>query len=225
MSGNSGSADVLEELGVKIQIDPQKVEDCLHEIDLTFIFAQSFHPSMKFAAPLRREIGIRTIFNFLGPLTNPAGVKKQIIGTPNSIVAKKIAEAAKMLNSERIITISGESGADEIEIDNKTKFYDSKNQFKEEIINFTKGYDSKYLIVSSPKESAKKIVDSFNLKSATSDQELKSILHSILINSCIALYLNETNSDLDECYQIAEENIYNGKALKKLNQLIEITNK
>ena len=225
MSGNSGSADVLEELGVKIQIDPQKVEDCLHEIDLTFIFAQSFHPSMKFAAPLRREIGIRTIFNFLGPLTNPAGVKKQIIGTPNSIVAKKIAEAAKMLNSERIITISGESGADEIEIDNKTKFYDSKNQFKEEIINFTKGYDSKYLIVSSPKESAKKIVDSFNLKSATSDQELKSILHSILINSSIALYLNETNSDLDECYQIAEENIYNGKALKKLNQLIEITNK
>ena len=114
-----------------------------------------------------------------------------------------------MLNSERIITISGESGADEIEIDNKTKFYDSKNQFKEEIINFTKGYDSKYLIVSSPKESAKKIVDSFNLKSATSDQELKSILHSILINSSIALYLNETNSDLDECYQIAEENIYN----------------
>ena len=225
MSGNSGSADVLEELGVKIQIDPQKVEDCLHEIDLTFIFAQSFHPSMKFAAPLRREIGIRTIFNFLGPLTNPAGVKKQIIGTPNSIVAKKIAEAAKMLNSERIITISGESGADEIEIDNKTKFYDSKNQFKEEIINFTKGYDSKYLIVSSPKESAKKIVDSFNLKSATSDQELKSILHSILINSSIALYLNETNSDLDECYQIAEENIYNSKALKKLNQLIEITNK
>ena len=69
MSGNSGSADVLEELGVKIQIDPQKVEDCLHEIDLAFIFAQSFHPSMKFAAPLRREIGIRTIFNFLGPLT------------------------------------------------------------------------------------------------------------------------------------------------------------
>ena len=112
-----------------------------------------------------------------------------------------------------------------IAIDNKTKFYDSKNQFKEEIINFTKGYDSKYLIVSSPKESAKKIVDSFNLKSATSDQELKSILHSILINASIALYLNETNSDLDECYQIAEENIYNGKALKKLNQLIEITNK
>ena len=208
-----------------IQIDPQKVEDCLHEIDLAFIFAQSFHPSMKFAAPLRREIGIRTIFNFLGPLTNPAGVKKQIIGTPNSIVAKKIAEAAKILNSERIITISGESGADEIEIDNKTKFYDSKNEFKEEIINFTKGYDSKYLIVSSPKESAKKIVDSFNLRSISSDEEKKSVLHSILINSSIALYLNENSSDLDECYQIAEENVYNGKALKKLNQLIEITNK
>ena len=97
--------------------------------------------------------------------------------------------------------------------------------FKEEIINFTKGYDSKYLIVSSPKESAKKIVNSFNLKSVSSDEEKKSVLHSILINSSIALYLNESSSDLDECYQIAEENVYNGKALKKLNQLIEITNK
>ena len=79
-SGNSGSADVLEELGIKISLEPKVVEKCLHEIDLTFIFAQTFHPSMKYAAPLRKEIGIRTIFNFLGPLTNPANVKKQIIG-------------------------------------------------------------------------------------------------------------------------------------------------
>ena len=82
-SGNSGSADVLEELGINILIQPEKVENCLNEINFTFIFAQSFHPSMKFAAPYRKEIGIRTIFNFLGPLTNPASVKKQIIGTPN----------------------------------------------------------------------------------------------------------------------------------------------
>ena len=98
-SGNSGSADVLEELGINILIQPDKVENCLNEINLTFIFAQSFHPSMKFAAPYRKEIGIRTIFNFLGPLTNPASVKKQIIGTPNKEFAKKIAEAGKKLGS------------------------------------------------------------------------------------------------------------------------------
>ena len=225
MSGNSGSADVLEELGVNILIDSEKVEKCLHEIDLTFIFAQSFHPSMKFAAPLRREIGIRTIFNFLGPLTNPAGVKKQIIGTTNNNIAKKLAEAAKILNSERIITVSGNSGADEIEIDNVTKLYDSRNNFKEETIDFQKGYESKYLVVNSPKESAIKIINTFELVKEPSEEEEKSVLHSILINSSVALYLADIESSIEECYYVAKENVLNGNAKDKLKNLINLTNK
>ena len=225
MSGNSGSADVLEELGVNILIDREKVEKCLHEIDLTFIFAQSFHPSMKFAAPLRREIGIRTIFNFLGPLTNPAGVKKQIIGTTNNNIAKKLAEAAKILNSERIITVSGDSGADEIEIDNVTKLYDSRNNFKEETIDFQKGYESKYLVVNSPKESARKIINTFELVKEPSEEEEKSVLHSILINSSVALYLADIESSIEECYYVAKENVLNGNAKTKLKNLINLTNK
>ena len=225
MSGNSGSADVLEELGVNILIDSEKVEKCLHEIDLTFIFAQSFHPSMKFAAPLRREIGIRTIFNFLGPLTNPAGVKKQIIGTTNNNIAKKLAEAAKILNSERVITVSGDSGADEIEIDNVTKLYDSRNNFKEETIDFQKGYESKYLVVNSPKESARKIINTFELVKEPSEEEEKSVLHSILINSSVALYLADIESSIEECYYVAKENVLNGNAKTKLKNLINLTNK
>ena len=225
MSGNSGSADVLEELGVNILIDSEKVEKCLHEIDLTFIFAQSFHPSMKFAAPLRREIGIRTIFNFLGPLTNPAGVKKQIIGTTNNNIAKKLAEAAKILNSERVITLSGDSGADEIEIDNVTKLYDSRNNFKEETIDFQKGYESKYLVVNSPKESARKIINTFELVKEPSEEEEKSVLHSILINSSDALYLADIESSIEECYYVAKENVLNGNAKTKLKNLINLTNK
>ena len=225
MSGNSGSADVLEELGVNILIDREKVEKCLHEIDLTFIFAQSFHPSMKFAAPLRREIGIRTIFNFLGPLTNPAGVKKQIIGTTNNSIAKKLAEAAKILNSERVITVSGDSGADEIEIDNVTKLYDSRNNFKEETIDFQKGYESKYLVVNSPKESARKIINTFELVKEPSEEEEKSVLHSILINSSVALYLADIESSIEECYYVAKENVLNGNAKTKLKNLINLTNK
>ena len=225
MSGNSGSADVLEELGVNILIDSEKVEKCLHEIDLTFIFAQSFHPSMKFAAPLRREIGIRTIFNFLGPLTNPAGVKKQIIGTTNNNIAKKLAEAAKILNSERIITVSGNSGADEIEIDNVTKLYDSRNNFKEETIDFQKGYESKYLVVNSPKESAIKIINTFELVKEPSEEEERSVLHSILVNSSVALYLADIESSIEECYYVAKENVLNGNAKTKLKNLINLTNK
>jgi len=225
-SGNSGSADVLEELGVNILLQPEKVENCLNEIDLTFIFAQSFHPSMKFAAPHRKEIGIRTIFNFLGPLTNPASVKKQIIGTPNKDFAKKIAEAGKKLGSERIITISGESGADEIELDKNTIVYDSNENFSEKILNPKKNYgNSKFLVVNSPKESARKIIDCFKMEKENEDIEKKSILNSILINSAMAINLVDSNKTLDECYEESKENIFNGNALNKLNQLREITNK
>ncbi len=225
-SGNSGSADVLEELGINILIQPDKVENCLNEINLTFIFAQSFHPSMKFAAPYRKEIGIRTIFNFLGPLTNPASVKKQIIGTPNKEFAKKIAEAGKKLGSERIITISGHSGADEIELDKNTTIFDSNENFSEKIIEPKKKFgNSKFLVVNTPKESAKKIIDCFNMKNEETDIEKKSILNSILVNSAMALHLVDAKKSYEDCFNEAKENIFNGNALNKLNQLREITNK
>ena len=225
-SGNSGSADVLEELGINILIQPDKVENCLNEINLTFIFAQSFHPSMKFAAPYRKEIGIRTIFNFLGPLTNPASVKKQIIGTPNKEFAKKIAEAGKKLGSERIITISGNSGADEIELDKNTTIFDSNENFTEKIIEPKKNFgNSKFLVVNTPKESAKKIIDCFNMKNEETDIEKKSILNSILVNSAMALHLVDAKKSYEDCFNEAKENIFNGNALNKLNQLREITNK
>ncbi|MAU24947.1 MAG: anthranilate phosphoribosyltransferase [Dehalococcoidia bacterium] len=225
-SGNSGSADVLEELGINILIQPDKVENCLNEINLTFIFAQSFHPSMKFAAPYRKEIGIRTIFNFLGPLTNPASVKKQIIGTPNKEFAKKIAEAGKKLGSERIITISGHSGADEIELDKNTTIFDSNENFSEKIIEPKKNFgNSKFLVVNTPKESAKKIIDCFNMKNEETDIEKKSILNSILVNSAMALHLVDAKKSYEDCFNEAKENIFNGNALNKLNQLREITNK
>ena len=225
-SGNSGSADVLEELGINILIQPDKVENCLNEINLTFIFAQSFHPSMKFAAPYRKEIGIRTIFNFLGPLTNPASVKKQIIGTPNKEFAKKIAEAGKKLGSERIITISGHSGADEIELDKNTTIFDSNENFSEKIIEPKKNFgNSKFLVVNTPKESAKKIIDCVNMKNEETDIEKKSILNSILVNSAMALHLVDAKKSYEDCFNEAKENIFNGNALNKLNQLREITNK
>jgi len=225
-SGNSGSADVLEELGINILIQPDKVENCLNEINLTFIFAQSFHPSMKFAAPYRKEIGIRTIFNFLGPLTNPASVKKQIIGTPKKEFAKKIAEAGKKLGSERIITISGNSGADEIELDKNTTIFDSNENFTEKIIEPKKNFgNSKFLVVNTPKESAKKIIDCFNMKNEETDIEKKSILNSILVNSAMALHLVDAKKSYEDCFNEAKENIFNGNALNKLTQLREITNK
>ncbi len=228
MTGNSGSADVLEELGVNINLTPDQASKCLEDINLVFIFAQSFHPSMKYAAPLRREIGIRTIFNFLGPLTNPASVTKQIIGTPNKLIAKKIALAAKILKTERIITLSGKSGADEIEIDNDTYIYDSDNNFEEKILQprIPNKYSSQHLVVGSPKESAKKILECFRLNSVKNiNLHLESVLESILINSALAISLYKPNSNIDSCYEIAKENLLSGNAMKKLEELINFSNK
>ena len=228
MTGNSGSADVLEELGVNINLTPDQASKCLEDINLVFIFAQSFHPSMKYAAPLRREIGIRTIFNFLGPLTNPASVTKQIIGTPNKLIAKKIALAAKILKTERIITLSGKSGADEIEIDNDTYIYDSDNNFEEKILQprIPNKYSSQHLVVGSPKESAKKILECFRLNSVKNiNLHLESVLESILINSALAISLYKPNSNIDSCYEIAKENLLSGNAMKKLEELVNFSNK
>ena len=114
ISGSSGSADALEELGVKITLTPYSVKKCIQEIGIGFIFAQSFHPAMKFASPLRKEIGIPTIFNILGPLTNPAGASNQLIGISNYESAEKVSEALKILGTENSIVVYGHNNLDEI---------------------------------------------------------------------------------------------------------------
>lgn len=121
VSSQSGSADVLEALGVKIDLQPAKVEKCLFETGFGFLFAPLFHPAMKYAVGPRREMGIRTIFNILGPLTNPANAKRQILG----VFANKLTEALAMvlgnLGAIDAIVVHGEDGLDEISISGRTK--------------------------------------------------------------------------------------------------------
>ena len=117
MTRTSGSADVLEALGVKIDLGPKAVAQCIEEVGMGFMFAQRFHPAMKFAAPLRREIGIRTIFNILGPLTNPAQASYQVLGVANSRLAEDMARVLGMLGVRRAIVVHGElDGVDEISV-------------------------------------------------------------------------------------------------------------
>ena len=107
MSSGSGSADVLEALGARVDLGPSGVERCLNETGFGFMFAQRFHPSMKFAAGPRREIGIRTVFNILGPLTNPAGARAQMIGVADPVVAPKMARVLALLESDRALVVHG----------------------------------------------------------------------------------------------------------------------
>lgn len=114
MSSSSGSADALEALGVRIDLGPEGVRRCLEEIGIGFMFAQAFHPAMKYAGPLRPQIGIRTVFNLLGPLTNPAGVRFQVIGMGDPAAAEKVARALQILGTESAFVVYSEDGMDEL---------------------------------------------------------------------------------------------------------------
>jgi len=121
VSSRCGSADLFERLGVTITAPPAVVERSLREIDIAFFFAPTFHPSMRHAAPVRRELGIRTTFNLLGPLTNPAGARRQIVGVPRPELTQVMARALMLLGSERAWVVHGAGGIDEISTTGHTK--------------------------------------------------------------------------------------------------------
>ncbi len=116
MSSLCGSADVLEGLGVKIELDAEAVARCLREAGIGFMFAPKFHPAMRFAGPVRREIGIRTIFNLLGPLTNPARARYQVLGVASAPLAEKLAHALKRLDTIHALVVHGDGGVDELSL-------------------------------------------------------------------------------------------------------------
>jgi len=127
MSSRSGSADVFEALGVRVTAPPAVAERCLHEARIGFFFAQTFHPSMRYAAPIRRELGVRTAFNLLGPLTNPAGATRQLVGVPRAEFTELMARALMLLGSERAWVVHGADGIDELTTTGYTKISECKD--------------------------------------------------------------------------------------------------
>jgi anthranilate phosphoribosyltransferase len=127
VSSRCGSADVFEELGVNIAASPAVVERTLHDANIAFFFAPTFHPSMKHAGPTRRELGIRTAFNLLGPLTNPAGATRQVVGVPRSELTELLARALLLLGSTRAWVVHGADGIDEISTTGYTKVSEVRN--------------------------------------------------------------------------------------------------
>ena len=127
MSGACGSADVLEALGVRIDLSPEGVASCLDEVGFGFMFAQLYHPSMRFAAGPRREIGIRTVFNILGPLTNPAGATRHLLGVADPSVGENMARVLGRLGSERALVVHGLDGMDEITLSDETQVWELRD--------------------------------------------------------------------------------------------------
>ena len=222
MSGKSGSADVLEQLGVNINLSPESVSKCIQETNFGFMFAQIFHPSMKFAAAPRKELGIKTVFNILGPLTNPANANHQIIGVYNPSVGNLMAEVLKILGSSRAMIVHSADGIDEISLWDKTKIWELKNN---EISNYEITHEDfglnkiniSELKVSSPEESVKIIQNILSgEKSAARDVALANAAAGLLIAGKV--------DSLIKGVEMAKKSIDSGNALNQLNKLIQISN-
>jgi anthranilate phosphoribosyltransferase len=223
MSSGCGSADLLEALGGKIDLAPEKVAECIDRIGFGFMFAQVFHPAMKHAAAPRREIGIRTVFNILGPLTNPAGARHQLLGVARPDLARKMAKALGQLDAVHVLVVHGCEGADELSISGNSAVYDLRN-----------GSLSEYSI--SPGDAGLPVASVQSIRGGTADENaavLRSILAGekgplrdvVVLNAGAALFAADTARDIKEGAMLAQESIDSGAARRKLHEWVDLTQK
>ena len=232
ISGSSGSADVLEEMGVKITLSPYSVKKCIEDIGIGFIFAQSFHPAMKFASPLRREVGVPTVFNILGPLTNPAGASNQLIGISNYEAAEKVAEALKILGTENSLVVNGHNNLDEVSIEGNTTIWqvsgDSVKRRRARISDFGLPESNlNNLVVDSISQSAETIKNIFSGDGADplDKSPIASRRNAVIINSASALVAAGKTSSFLDAAEMAKTSIDSGAAQSKLLELVNLSNK
>jgi anthranilate phosphoribosyltransferase len=222
MSSHCGSADVLETLGVKIDLGAEAMAECLKKVGIGFMFAPIFHPAMKYAAAPRREIGIRTVFNILGPLTNPARAEFQLIGVPSEELGEKIALVLHRLGTKHTLVVHGKEGMDEISISGKSLLWEINEQ----------GVLPANEI--SPQHFGFKKASLAEIKGGTLEENagmLRCILDGergprrdvAVMNAAAALVAGNRAPDLKQGARIAEEAIDSGRALARLDGLVKLS--
>ncbi len=225
VSGKSGSADLLEAAGVNLNLTPEQVARCVESVGVGFMFAPAHHGAMKHAIGPRRELGMRTLFNMLGPMTNPAGVKHQVIGVFTQALCRPIAEVLKRLGSEHVLVVHSKDGLDELSLaatshiaelkDGEVREYDVS---PEEL-----GIKSRSLIgltVEDSTASLKLIRDALGKRETEAGEKAADI---IILNAGAALYAADHATSLLEGVKLASDALYSGLAREKLNELIAFT--
>src|SRR5256886_10513107 len=223
-TSSCGSADVLEALGVRIDLGPEQVAQCVQEVGFGFMYAPAYHPAMKHVGPARREIGIPTVFNILGPLTNPALTHYQVLGVADGSLLHKMGEALLHLGCKRALIIHGEDGIDECSLSAPTR-----------ICEVRKGEDLREYIITPEEVGFTRVTDRHAFQGATPAYNatmLKDLLsgqnHSpaadmICLNVGAALLANELVSSFSEGAKLAHATLREGKAKRKLEDVIAYT--
>jgi anthranilate phosphoribosyltransferase len=221
-SSKSGAADVLEALGVDITISPEKSVKLLSEIGQCFLFAQNYHIAMKYVAPVRKELGIRTIFNILGPLVNPAGASMELLGVYDDDLVEPMAQVLVNLGVKRALVVFGQDGLDEISMSAPTSICEVRGgwfktyEIKPEDYGF-KRCSKEDLVGGDPAENAA-------ITRAILNGEKGPKRDAVLLNSAAAIYLAKDEVTIPDAIRIAEEVIDSGKAAAQLDRFIKLSN-
>ena len=221
VSSQCGSADVLEALGVSLKLSTERVKACLHEVGLAFLFAPLFHPAMKYALAPRKEMGIRTVFNLLGPLTNPAGANAQLVGLYRGDLTQPIAEVLRNLGCRGAFVVHGDDHCDEISITGRTV-----------VSHLRKGTITTREI--QPEDFGLRRRTLEQIQGGTAQENAKILMEVlegvpgpkrdvVLLNTAAAFVSTEKARDLREGISMAEESIDSGRAMAKLKELIQFT--
>ncbi len=221
-SSKCGTADCLEALGVKIDVGPEKCVELLRDVGMCFLFAQRYHASMKFVAPVRKELGFRTVFNILGPLTNPASPSMQLLGVYSEALVEPLAEVLMRLGVKRGMVVHGMDGMDEISVCDSTAVCEIRD-----------GTFRSFTV--SPEEMGVKRCCREDLVGGTPEENaiiLRSVLNgergprrdAVLVNAGAALYIADKATTLSDGVRMAAEMIDEGLATSKLDELISVSN-
>ena len=223
-SSKCGAADVLEELGININISPEKSREILSKINICFLFAQNYHIAMKYVAPVRKELGIRTVFNILGPLSNPAGENIELMGVYDESLIEPLAKVMQNLGVKRGMVVYGTDKIDEISMSSETKVCEILD--KENLKSYTISpkdfgydfYDKKELEGGDRKENAEIIRNIFNLKDKGAKRK------AVCMNAGAGFYIAKKVKNIKEGVQMAENLIDEKKAFEKLEDFIKESN-
>lgn len=222
VSSKSGAADVLEALGVKIDVPAAKNEELLQKINLCFLFAQSCHASMRYAGPVRKEIGIRTVFNIIGPLANPAFASLQLLGVYQKELVMPLARVLANLGVKRGIVVYGDDGLDEVTVSATNTIAEiddgrvTQYTFDPSTLGF-KRCQKADLVGGDAYENAQITIDILSGKERGAKRD------AVVLNSAMSLYIGGKGT-LPECVELAKTTIDSGRAYQKLQQLIELSN-
>jgi anthranilate phosphoribosyltransferase len=223
-SSKCGSADVLEHLGVAIELGKEQVEEVYKELGMAFMFAPMFHPAMKHVMPTRRELGFRTFFNILGPLVNPAGVQRYVVGAFNKETAHKMIQILAKLNTDFAYTFNAHDGLDEVSLTSQSEIFELKDKIVSEAVMFdpeSLGFQKVKMpeIMGGDKEENAVILTKIMENKGTEAQ------HNIaLLNAAFAIQASGKVKSLKEAKEMAEDSLKSGKANKLFKRFIDYSN-